>query len=119
MEFQRHACVPLRIGHVEQIDLRHIACNVEQRIDATKTFHRFRNDDLCRIVITQIQGNHQRLCAGSLYFLCCLIQFLRVSGNQHHCREILCESNGCGATDALTCPSNDCNVFHDFSFIFF
>src|SRR5580698_9631379 len=40
VELERHAVVPLRVRHLEQIDLRHSARNIEQRIDSAKTFER-------------------------------------------------------------------------------
>jgi hypothetical protein len=36
MQFQSEAALPLFVGHLEQVDLRHGAGNIEQRIDATK-----------------------------------------------------------------------------------
>jgi len=38
VQLERHAVVPLHVGHLEQIDLRHSAGDVEQRIDSAKAF---------------------------------------------------------------------------------
>ena len=36
MQFQFHASFPLVVGHLEEIDLRHRAGNVEKRVDSAK-----------------------------------------------------------------------------------
>ena len=64
MELERDAIIPLRIGHLEQIDLWHRSGNVEQSIDSPKTAESSLDDDVGRLGLPEIDSTEQRFRAG-------------------------------------------------------
>ena len=55
VQLKRHSVVPLRVAHLEQINLRHRARNIDQRIDSAKAFERLFNDELGRLGFSQVK----------------------------------------------------------------
>jgi len=56
MQLQRGAVGPLRVGHLEQIDLRYRARNVEQRVDSSEAIERRFHDCLRRLRLAKIRS---------------------------------------------------------------
>jgi len=48
MQLEIHAAVPLLIGHLKDVDLRHRPGDVEQRIDTAELGNRFFDNSFCR-----------------------------------------------------------------------
>ena len=64
MQLQRQAAFPLRIGHLEQVDLRHRAGDVEQRVDAAERGQGLIDHGLCGLRLGQVGIDDQRFRAG-------------------------------------------------------
>jgi len=63
VKLKRHTVIPLRVCHLEQINLWHCAGDVENRVDPAKALKRNGDDRRWRLWLTQIDGNGQRLGA--------------------------------------------------------
>ena len=108
MELEREAVVPLRIRHLEQINLRHRAGYIQQRIDSAKVFEssltpecqptQVRGDRARRPVIWRRRNLRQQrsLCSSSLFLRC-----------KHHSGEIARQPHSGSTPDSLTCAGND------------
>ena len=62
MQLERQGAVPLRFRHLEQIDLRHRARDIEQRIDLTEGRERLIGNLLGGRNFRKIEIKYQRLC---------------------------------------------------------
>ena len=101
MKLQRKAALPLSVGHLEQVDLRHRAGDVEQGIDPAESRERLIDDRLRRGGIRQVGIDDQRLCAGGLHGLRRLVQIGAIARDQHELREITGKAYCGRAADAL------------------
>jgi hypothetical protein len=72
MKLQLGARAPLRVRHFEQIDSRHRAGDVQQRIDPAKFCQGAANDALGCSGSHQIDFEHERLGALRPYLICSL-----------------------------------------------
>jgi hypothetical protein len=61
VKFQLHAFSPLHVGHLEQIDLRHRACDVQKRVDPAETIETRPDERFCRFGLGQIKITNKRL----------------------------------------------------------
>jgi hypothetical protein len=114
MQLQFHAGVPLLVGHFQNIDLRHGAGDVGQRIDAAKPGHRVFDDCFRRGRLAQVRGDDQRLGAGRLDRLGGFIQALGVAGNDGDGAEVAGDANRGGPADTLASASHNGDGFvHD------
>ena len=85
MQLERHAVVPLRVSHIEQIDLGHRAGDVEEGIDAAEALERTVHDDVCRFGLAQIDSEHGCLSAGRSHLCSGRGEILLVSRGKNQC----------------------------------
>ena len=67
VQLQRQAVFPLRVRHLEQIDLRHGAGDVYQSVDSAKAVERALDEDLGRARLAQIERVSQGFGARGFY----------------------------------------------------
>ena len=73
VQFQLHAGVPLLIGHLEEIDLRHGARDIQQRVDSSEALERRVDDGLRRFGLAQVERKRKRFgsrcsdCSGDFF----------------------------------------------------
>jgi hypothetical protein len=102
---------PLRIGHLEQINLRHCASNVEQHIDSAKSFERPPDNGFCRLWLTQVESKGHRFGSTGPYVGRSCFQVVLAPCHQHNAREIASEADGRGSSYPLTCTGDDGDRF--------
>src|ERR1700689_5611910 len=107
MQLQRHAVVPLRVGHLKQIDLRHCTSDIEERIDLAKAFQRNVDDSLRRLWFPQIDREHHSLRSERANRIRCLFELDWIPRHKHNGRKIPRETNRRGAAGALTRASDN------------
>ena len=59
MKLQRHTVVPLRVRHLEQIDLRHGPGDIHQRVDPAEAPECVLHDFFGGRWFTQVERKHQ------------------------------------------------------------
>ncbi|SDC65565.1 hypothetical protein SAMN05216337_100489 [Bradyrhizobium brasilense] len=82
MELEREAGVPLRIGHLEQIEPCHRACDIDQRVDAAEAIQRGLDDFISGIRRGEIELERQRRAAASFDLLSGLAQPLAAARDE-------------------------------------
>ena len=107
MQFQREAAFPLRVGHLEQVDLRHRARDIEQRVDAAERGQGLIDHRLRGLRLGQVGIDDQRFRAGGLHRLGRLLQIGAVARDEHERREIAREADGGSLADALARARDD------------
>ena len=90
MELECQAILPLRIGHLEQINLWHCSGNVEQGVDSAKTIEGALDDDFRRLGLTQVERVDQWFGACGAYSGCDLLQLILISRGKYNSGEIAC-----------------------------
>jgi len=104
VELQLHAGVPLLIGHLEEIDLWNGACDIQQRVDSSKTLKCGVDDSFRRLGPAQVEGNGKRLGSSSFDGGGDLFKFAGIARRQDDSREIARQTNRGGTSDALAAP---------------
>ena len=97
------------VGHLEEIDLRHRAGNVEQRVDAAECGERLIDHGLRSGGLRKIPFDDQRFSTGGFHRLGGLFQIGAVSRDKDQGRKIARKPDGRGLTDALAGPGDDGN----------
>jgi len=85
VKLQRHTVVPLDVGHLKQIDLRHGAGDIHERINSAETRECIIHDFFGRGWFTQIQRKHRTFRSDGLRLSRCLLQVLLVPRDQGQC----------------------------------
>ena len=107
MQLQRQAGLPLRVGHLEQVDLRHGAGDVEQGVDAAERGQRLVDHSLRRRRLGQIGIDDQRFGAGGPHRLRRLLEIGAVARDQDERGEIAREADRRRLADALAGAGDD------------
>jgi hypothetical protein len=63
VQLEGEARLPLRVGHVEQVNLWNRAGDVEKRVDATERGHSLIDHVLGSLRLREIARHHNRFCA--------------------------------------------------------
>jgi hypothetical protein len=101
MQLQRQAVLPLRIRHLEQVDLRHGAGDVKQGVDAPEPGQGPIDDGLCSRRLGEIRVEDQRIGTGCFRRVRGLLQTGAIARHQDHGREIARQANRGRPADAL------------------
>jgi hypothetical protein len=109
VQLQRQAGLPLLVGHLEQVDLRYRAGDIEQRVDSAEGLLRSIDHRLCGRRLGQIDIEDQRFRASLPHRLGRLLQIDTVPRDQDQCREIASETDSRRSTDTLAGPRDDGN----------
>jgi hypothetical protein len=97
----------LRLGHLEQIDLRHRACDIEQGIDLTERRERLIRDLLCGRDFRKIDIHDERRSARCLDRCGGFIEIFPVARHKDDRGEVLGETDRGGPSDALAGAGDD------------
>ena len=107
MQLQREAVLPLLVGHLEEIDLRHRAGDVEQRVDPAEGGQGLIDHGLRGRGLGQIGIDDQRLRAGGFHRLGRLFEMAAVARDEDQRRKVARETDGGRPTDALAGAGDD------------
>ena len=107
MQLQRQAPLPLRVGHLEEVDLRHRARDIEQRVDSTERGQGLIDHGLGGRRLGEVDIDDQRFGAGGLHRLRCLIQIGAVPRDENERGEVARKANGRRPTDPLARARDD------------
>ena len=105
--FSARPAFPLRVGHLEEVDLRHGAGDVEQRVDATECGQGLIDHGLGGGRLGEVDIDDQRFRAGGLHRLRRLIQIGPVPRDEDERREVAREADGRRPADALARAGDD------------
>jgi hypothetical protein len=101
------AAVPLRVGHLEQVDLRHRAGDIQQGIDPAKRLQRpVDNGCRCRR-FREVDIDGQRFGASRLHRVGRFLEVGTVAGGEDDRGEVARETDGGGTPDALARAGDD------------
>jgi predicted RNA-binding Zn ribbon-like protein len=89
MQLERQAAVPLFVGHLEHIDLRYRAGDVEQGIDPAERGQRLLDDFGCRRSLGKVEIDDQRLGPRRLHGRRRLLEILAPAGGERDRGKIL------------------------------
>ena len=109
MQLKREARIPLRVGHVEQVNLWNCARDVEQGVDATERGESLIDHILGSLRLREIAGDHERFRACGLDRFRGALELCPVSRDKNDRREIAGKANGRRPANALTCAAYDCD----------
>jgi hypothetical protein len=109
MQLERYTAFPLRVRHLEQIDLRHGASNVQQSVDSAKSVERALDESLDRARLAQIERISQGFGACGFYRGRSLAEFVLLPRGQDNSFEVACQAYGSRPTNALACARDDSN----------
>jgi len=84
VELECHTIVPLRVCHLEQIDLCNGASNIEEGIDAAEAVECTFNNSPCRKRFAEVEIVDHRLSTGGSDVGSSFLQFFFVSCNKHN-----------------------------------
>jgi hypothetical protein len=84
VQLQRHAVVPLRVRHLEQINLRYRSRDIEQCIDSAKAFEYAFDQDLRRLRFPKVESPDHRFGARAPYVGGGFLQLVLIPRNQHN-----------------------------------
>jgi hypothetical protein len=101
----------LRIGHLEEVDLRDRARNIEQGIDPSEGGQSLIDHPLRGGGDGQIGIDHQHFRAGGFHRFGGLLEVGTVAGNQDQGGKVPCEADGGRLADALAGSGDDSNGF--------
>ena len=105
--FKRQARLPLRVGHLEEVDLRHRARDVEQRVDAPERGQGLIDHGLGGGRLGEVDIDDQRFRAGGLHRLRRVIQIGAVPGDEDQRREVAREASSRRPADPLARARDD------------
>ena len=107
MQLQRQAALPLLVGHLEQVDLRHGAGDVEQRVDAAEGGQGLVDHGLRSGGLREVGIDDERFRAGVLTACGRLLEIGAVARDQDQRGEIARKADGRGSADALAGAGDD------------
>jgi len=102
VQFQRQARLPLRVGHLEQVDLGDRAGDIEQRVDAAECGHGLVDYRLGGGRLCEVDADDERLGAGGFHPRRRLFEMAAVPGDEDERREVARQADGRRPADALT-----------------
>src|SRR6201987_5349286 len=119
MELELHAGIPLFVRHLKQIDPRHRACDVQERIDTAQLRQCSTNNSIGRLWRHEIKIDRKHLGAARLDLLGNLTEPCRAPRDQHDSREILGQSDRGRPSYSGACTGYDGHRFQhpDFSYL--
>ena len=109
VQFQGSAVFPLLVRHLEQIDLRHRACNVYQSVDSAKAVERALNEGLGRARLAQIERVSQGLGATRLHRTRSFLEFVLPPRREDNSFKIARETYRRRAANTLARAGDDGN----------
>jgi hypothetical protein len=107
VQFERQARLPLRVGHLKQVDLRHSARYVEERVDSTERGQSLADHGLCGRGRSEIKIDHERFCPRGLHRFRRALQIRPVPRDENERGEVARKANGCRPADSLARAGND------------
>ena len=107
MQLEREAAFPLRVGHLEQIDLRHRARDVEKRVDAAERGQGPVGRCLRGFGLPQVGVDHLRFRVGGRDRRGRLLQTCAIPRDQDQRGEVASKADGGGSADALAGSGDD------------
>jgi hypothetical protein len=99
----------LRVGHVEQVNLRNRAGDVEKRVDATERGESLIDRVLGSLRLREIARDHKRFRARGSDGFRSAFEVRPVPRDKNDRREIARKANGRRPANALTCAAYDCD----------
>ena len=109
VQLECQAGLPLLVRHLEQVDLRHRAGDIEQRVDSAEGLQGLIDHRLGGRRLGQIDIDDQRFRAGGPHRFGRLLQVGTVPRDQDQRREIAGETDRRRLTDTLAGPRDDGN----------
>jgi hypothetical protein len=107
MQLERKTTLPLRVGHLEEIDLRHRAGDIEKGVDPPEGGKRLIDHDLSGRRLGEIEVDDERLCARGLHRFRRALQVRAVSRDENERGEITRKTNGRRSANPLACARDD------------
>jgi hypothetical protein len=95
MQLERQARLPLRVGHLEEVNLRNRAGDVEKRVDSAEQCESLIDDALRRLRLGEIALDHERFCARGHNRFRRALEVRPVPRDKNERREIARKANGC------------------------
>jgi hypothetical protein len=111
MQFERQRAIPLRLGHLEQIDLRYRARDIEQDIDLTEGRERLIGDLFGGRNFREVEIEDERLGAGCRDSRCGFVKVFPVARHKRDGGKIPGEADRGRASDALAGAGDDSDGF--------
>jgi hypothetical protein len=107
VQLERQARLPLSVGHLEEVDLRHCARDVEQRVDAAKCGKRLIDHSLGRGRFGEVEVENRRFGACGLHRFRGLVEMGAVPRREDESGEVAREAYGRRPADTLARTGDD------------
>src|SRR5580692_7535240 len=88
VQLKRHPVIPLRVRHLEQINLWHCTCDVEQGIDSAEALENFIDEGFCRLRFAQVESEDNCFSSNRPHVGCSVFQALLIPRHQDNDGEI-------------------------------